>query len=177
MRAKTINEIQKFEQGIDPRQAMGTGKISEVKKMLDEVYNKHKYKVYEYNIRSLDHIEIRYSDDIKNDIRQGAGKGQENNVWIIKYVEKDRYIFKDESHEISSSTHSFGTSYEWNIYEVQFYMSDNPESIKFKNAYVFDLTMKNDLNKERAQIMVDALNKHYGKVGGFELIEKTKDAS
>jgi len=178
MRAKTVNEIQKFERGNDPKHSMNIGKIAGVKKLLDEIYETgKKYATYQYEIKSLDRIEIRYSDLVKKDILDSKNPQAANYLWIIKYVEKDRYVSKEESHEMSSSTHSFGTSYEWNIYEVKFNMASEPERIEFKEEYLCDLSRKNKINQERVKIIVDALNQHYGKLGGFELIEKTKDES
>jgi len=175
MRARVVNEIQKFERGNDPKHSMNIGKITDVKRLLDKIYETDKkYATYQYEIKNLDHIEIRYSDLVKKDILDSKNPQAANYLWIIKYVEKDRYIFKEESHEMSSHTHSFGTSYEWNIYEIKFNMASEPERLEFVEEYLCDLSRKDQKNYDRVKIIVDALNQHYGKIGGFELIEKTK---
>jgi hypothetical protein len=49
-------------------------------------------------------------------------------------------------------------------------MRDDPKEYKFGQKFVLDLSKENSENEERAQIITEALNKHYGKIGGFELI-------
>ena len=167
MRAKTINEIDNFERGIDPKVAMGTGKILEVRKILGTIYNQ-KYNSYVYKIQSLNHIEVFYSQLVKRDMPEVF----KNNKWIIKYVEKDSYFARGESQEIRSFSHSLGKRDSWNIYEVKFNLHDNPEKMNFIDQYSFELPQTLDKYEEMTKIVVDALNKQYGKVGGFELIEK-----
>jgi hypothetical protein len=184
MRAKTVNEAQNFQRDQDPKASMGIGKAEEAKRMLESVYKKgehSRFTTYEYSIKSLDHIEISYSDIIKQDIRDSAKlrgqKDRSNVIWILKFVEKDRYLVEANSYEMSSFTHSFGTQHDWKIYELKFRMDDDPKRIKFDKEYVLDLTQKNEINKERAKIIVDSLNNHYGKVSGFELIETLNNES
>jgi len=184
MRAKTVNEAQNFQRDQDPKASIGIGKAEEAKRMLESVYKKGehaRFRTYDYIIKSLDHIEISYSDEIKQDIRDSAKlrgqKDRSNVIWILKFVEKDRYLVEANSYEMSSLTHSFGTKHDWNIYELKFRMDDDPKRIKFDKEYVLDLTQKNEINKERAKIIVDSLNNHYGKVSGFELIETLNNES
>jgi hypothetical protein len=179
MRAKTINEIN-FERGGEPMTNMGIGKAADVKKLLDSVYNEkqNRHYYFVYNIKSLDRIEIRYSDWLRDDIRSSKTPESADTLWIIKYVEKNHFIIEEDSYELGNSTHSFGTQYNWNILEVKFYIEQDPKRMQFTNKFILALTQKDKLNEERAKVIIDAFNDHYGpKTIGFELIEKTTDAS
>jgi hypothetical protein len=178
MRAKFINEIQKFERSSDPKTSIGVGKVSAVKKMLDDAFSRSSQghnNFYDFKIKSLDHIEIFYSDFLKKDREDSrSDPSYLETVWIFKYIEKERYFIKAESNELKSFTHSFGMQHDWIIYEAIFYMDDTPDRIKWDEKYILKLTQKEKQNEEIAKVIVDALNKKYGPLFGLELIEKTK---
>lgn len=160
MRAKTLNEIQNFERGADPKSSMGIGKVAKIKEMLDKIYKNNGF--LQYKIKSPEHIEVSYIKDRLDN--EGVG------IWIMKYVEKERFSMESKSEEISSFTHSFGTSHYWSIKELKFYSSMWPEDNKFEEEGVLELNKKERTNEEKAQVIVKAFNDHFGKVGGFELI-------
>jgi len=173
MRAKTLNEVQNFERGNDPKTTIGVGKAAQIKKMLEDAYKNHHYLTFK--MKSPEHIEIFYTDAYKKRVK-GAEDGDDytQEVHIIKYVEKERFNVEENSYEIGSFTHSFGTRYEWVITETKFYMRDDPTESKFEKKKFLDLSKEDKANEERIQVIADALNKHYGKVGGFELINTIK---
>lgn len=166
MRAITINEIN-FERNTDPKGSMNIGKIAEVRKLLDYMYKRSNFQCLDYELKNLNHIEIRYTDFVK---KADKNESYINDVWIIKYVEIDRYIV-----ESYISEGNWGTSHQWNIYELVFNQDEDPKRMKFKKEYVCYLDKTNKFNEERAKIMVQALNDKYGKACGFELIKKTQD--
>jgi hypothetical protein len=157
MRAKTLNEIQNFERGNDPKSSMGIGRIVKIKEMLEEIYQGNKF--LQYKLKTPEHIEVFY---INKETKINA-----SDVWIMKYVEKDRFHLGSRSEEV----YSFGNSHYWLINELRFHSSMWPEDNKFKEVYVLKLDKEEKANEEKAQIILKALNDHYGKVGGFELIE------
>lgn len=167
MRAKTLNEIQNFERGNDPKSSMGIGKVAKIKKMLEEIYQNNRF--LKYKIKNPEHIEVSY---IKGETRDDM-----SDVWIMKYVEKDRFSMESTFREIGSTFHSFGTSYYWVIKELKFLSSMWPEDNKFKEEGILELSKKDETNEEKAQIILKAFNNHYGKVGGFEVIEHTSNES
>jgi hypothetical protein len=164
MRAKTLNEIQNFERGNDPKSSMGIGKIAKIKKMLEGIYENNKF--LQYNLKNPDHIEISYI--------RGQTREDSPDIWIMKYVEKDRFSLESESEEKSSFTHSFGTYNYWIIEELKFFSSMWPDDNKFKAEGILRLGKEDKTNEEKARIILKAFNAHYGKIGGFELIEYKK---
>jgi len=168
MRAKTLNEIQNFERGNDPKSSMGIGKIEKVKKMLEGIYQNNRF--LQYKMKNPEHIEVSY---IKGETRKDM-----SDIWIMKYVEKERYSLGSKSEEISSFTHSFGSTNYWVITELKFISSMWPEDNKFKEEVSLKLTKEDAENEEKAQIILKAFNDFFGKVGGFELIDhKRRDES
>ncbi len=165
MRAKTLNEIQNFERGNDPKFSMGIGKIAKIKKILEGIYQNNRF--LQYKIKNPEHIEVSY---IKGQMKKDA-----SDIWVMKYVEKERFSLVDKSEEVSSFTHSFGTSHYWIIKELKFFSSMWPEDNKFKEEGILKLNKEDKTNEEKAQIILKAFNEHYGKIGGFELIEHTSD--
>lgn len=168
MRARTLNEVQNFERGNDPKSSMGIGKIARIREMLEEIYQNNRF--LQYKLKNPEHIEISY---IKGETRDDM-----SDIWVIKYVEKDRFSIDSNSREIGSSTHSFGTSSYWVIKEMKFYSSMWPEDNKFVEKGILELNKEDKTNEEKSQIILKAFNIHYGKIGGFELVEhKGKDES
>lgn len=161
MRARTLNEVQNFERGNDPKSSMGIGKVEKIKKMLDEIYRNSRF--LQYKIKNPEHIEVSY---IKGETRKDM-----SDIWIMKYVEKERYSLESKSEEISSFSHSFGTSHYWIVKELKFISSMWPEDSKFKEEVSIKLTKEDASNEEKAQIILKAFNDFFGKVGGFELID------
>jgi hypothetical protein len=161
MRAKTLNEIQNFERGNDPKSSMGIGKIEKVKKMLEGIYQNNRF--LQYKMKNPDHIEVSYI--------KGSTREEIDEIWIMKYVEKEKFILDSKSIEISSFTHSFGNSHYWVIKELGFLSSMWPEDNKFNEEVILKLNKEDKSNEEKAQIILKAFNDHYGKIGGFELIE------
>jgi hypothetical protein len=100
-----------------------------------------------------------------------------SDIWIMKYIEKDRFNLESKSEEVSSFTHSFGTSHYWIIKELKFLSSMWPEDNKFKEEGILRLSKEDETNEEKAQIILKAFNDHYGKIGGFEVIEHTSNES
>jgi len=169
MRAKTLNEIQNFERGNDPKSSMGIGKVAKIKELLEQIYRDNRF--LQYKIKNPEHIEVSY---IKKATREDSPE-----IWIMKYVEKERFSLTSESEEVSNFTHSSGPYHYWVIKEVKFFGSMWPDDNKFKEEGVLRLTKDNKSNREKAQIILKAFNEHYNeKVGGFELIDhKGKDES
>jgi hypothetical protein len=139
--------------------------------MLDTVYhNKHAiYQSMDYRIKDIDHIEFFYKDDIKASNPEARGI---NTTYVCKYIEKDRYFYKDSKYELGSFTHSFGMKHIWEIRENKFYLSDTPYEYKFTNDYCFEVSKENIKDEDVIKTMVDTLNQKYDKVKGFELVEK-----
>jgi hypothetical protein len=147
---------------------MGIGKIAKIKKYLDGIYENNRF--LQYKMKSPEHIEVSY---IKGETRKDM-----SDTWIMKYVEKERYSLESKSEEISSFTHSFGSSHSWVIKELKFISSMWPEDNKFKEEVSVKLTKEDASNEEKAQIILKAFNDFFGKVGGFELIDhKRRDES
>jgi hypothetical protein len=168
MRAKTINEVQNFERGAEPKNSMGIGKINEIKNILDEIYGGHQY--FEYKIVNPDRIEIFY----KKSMKQKFPNEFDNKIWILQYEERERFFVREGKSEISSFTHSFGNKYYWEIIEVKSYISSDPDRNYFKQEQLIDMGMGDKENKEKAEIMAKALNNHYGIVKGFKYIGTEK---
>jgi hypothetical protein len=159
MRARTINEANNFERGLDPKAAMGTGKIVEVKKLLDKVYHGRNHWLT-YKIHDLDNIEVFYSnpDDYKDPEKLREYK------WFLKYVELDK--FKYNSHSSTISIHSNQEYHSWVVYQQRF-CKDPHEKDNICEEFVLKIGKEIKDSEKKVKIIVDALNKEYDKIPGF----------
>jgi hypothetical protein len=162
MKAKLVYENINFERGLNPKAAMNLGPFATVKSWLEKQYSKgHGFMPYKYVINNLNDIRIFY--DLRGDANENLP------TWVFKYVEKPRFTFEEATTtQQLVSTHYY---HYWRIYENYFYVSSDPDNIGFDHKYVSELEKTNE-NKEKVEVMVQALNKHFGNVPGLKLIEK-----
>lgn len=163
MKARFVNEAN-FERGSDVKASMGVGKAGKAKEMLEREFGDRPdhFNPYTYKIHSLDNIEIRYSDEYRE---QREGSKSPNfgidDVWILKYSEIDKFITR------YYTTTAFNVSNHWVIDKryIRWNMLSNMkvESETYMSIYH---------GEEEADVVAKALNEHYGPAVGFELVEK-----
>ena len=170
MRAKTINETQNFERGIDPKHSMGVGQINQIKKFLDKIYEDDSW--MEYKIISPDRIEISYKEKWK----EQYPKDFKNKIWILQYEEKERFFVREAKEEMSSWNHSLGTKHFWEIVELTPFISNDPSKIKFEEKRLIEMSKQDPHSIDKINIMANALNEYYGKTKGFKYIRTENES-
>jgi hypothetical protein len=166
MRAKTINEVHNFERGNDPKSSMGIGKVAEAKVILEHWYPKEPLG-FSYIIHDINNIEVFYAKPE----RYKYEKEMSEYRWFLKYVELDRFIYK--SHSDTISIHSDKLYHDWNINERRFCRRPH-EKNSICEEYALHLSKEAKDSEKRTQIIIDALNKEYGPIKGFELVKEIK---
>ena len=160
MRAKNVNENINFERGSDPKSSMGIGRIAKAKNLLDEIYKNHK--LLTYSIKSADQIEIFYNERARKTLKE-EGEDYMYDVWVFRFVEKDRFFSKQSKHYDSDI----------DIWETKTSTTSDPDNIGFREKYLLSMDHK---EKEKMEIILKSLNDHYGKIGGLEIIERKNES-
>lgn len=169
MRAKTIN----FERGGDSKASLGIGKVSEVKKILSNIYDNKRggVNIFHYKINSLDDIHISYNPEI---FKGGIVKDGDKYWWIIKFVQLPKYFLEEYSNKHTLFDREF-KDHDWNIYENIPLFPEEPNKY-WDKKYVLTVGKHGDEKiREMAELIIETFNKKYGIVEGFELVKSYKD--
>lgn len=165
MKAKRVYE---FKRGTDITTTLGVGKIKEVKELLDRQFKETN--PFTYKIHSLDNIEIFVENP--DDWAESTNEEMKTKKpWFIEYTSIDmfskKYRPRDDSWGGSGPTWIINKAYInsdkafWDYSEKQ-----RGEIINYTGHL-------NIPDEEDADVIVAAMNKHYGPVYGF-VIKGTK---
>jgi hypothetical protein len=167
MKAILVKEAQNFERGGDSKVSMGIGKAGKAKKMLDDIYKDNRILTYKMN--SLDDIEIHYTDRYKDRVR-GSENKEPLQRWKLRYIEIPMYSAAPFEHKGYHSMDTHIYKY-WGVYKTEIYNSEWPNSKIKETKLEIEISLENPEPEKKANLIVDAFNKEYGMVSGFELIE------
>jgi hypothetical protein len=168
MRAKLINEI-KFERTGNAKTSLGIGKAKEALDILEDSLNgtQRRYKYYDIEVKSLDDIRVRYSEDLGRRLDPGEKEFE----WILKYHPIDQFEIKDYQDESVYFNQSIKTN-KWLIQKNLFYVGSDPGRMEIKKETICSLEKETKNSREYAEVMTKALNDQYGKLWVFETLER-----
>ena len=168
MKAKFINEVN-FERTNNPKTSIGIGKAKEALDLLEEALNgtQRSYKYYDIEIKSLDDIRVRYSEDL----RRRLDPGEKEFEWVLKYYPIDQFEIEDYQNESTFFNQSIRTN-QWLIRKNIFYIGSDPDRMTIKEETVCSLEKSKKEAREYAEVIVKALNDQYGEIWVFETMER-----